>query len=404
MKLRSLLTRWVGFVAVGIRQTASRATQTARQRVRFSGLGVAVAIALLVTVTGLGVGLATSTTVYDDGVGYWITPDTNSPDSPLVATDGPQFSSVHETNERIAALEGVESATPVLAQVLRVEANDSAEYVLVVGVINSPGLDRVTGLETASMTMHDPYYGAGDYDGNWTGELVLSESAADLLDVSATEPVTVAGNSSFTVTTIETQSGGVGTVPTALVQLSELQRVTGATAYDQADQFVVNTNSPAVRDDLEGIYPQSSVQSRSEMIASSTQESEISMALAVTAFAVSLFIGTLFVVTTSGLELVADRQQLAILSAMGISVRSQLRLVGTQTIALTGIGGLVGSLGGMVCIQVINAVAVRTITTEPIAVFSPWFVPYGTGVGLLVGLLSVPFLVAVTRRVSGGVP
>lgn len=404
MTLRERLTRWAGFVAVGIRRTASRATATAQQRVRFSGLGVAVAIALLVMVTGLGVGLATSTTVYDDEIDYWIVPETESPESPLVATDAPQFSSVHETTERITALEGVDSATPVLAQVLRVESENASEFILVVGVVDTPALDQVTGLETASMTPHDPYYADGAYNGTWTGDVVLSESSADLLGAAANDSVTIAGNSSFTVTGVETQSGAAGTVPTALVQLSELQRITGAATYDQADQFVVSTNSPAVQDDLAEIYPQSSVRSRGEMAASSTRESDMSLALALTAFTVSLSIGTLFVVTTSGLELVADRQQLAILSAMGVSVRSQLRLVGTQTLVLTGLGGLVGALGGLAGIRVINAVAVRTITTEPIAVAHPWFVPYGIGVGLLIGLLSLPVLAVVTYRVSGGVP
>src|SRR6056297_879091 len=145
MKIRRLLTRWIGLIAVGIRRTASRATHTAKQRSRFSVLGVAVAIALLIMVTGLGVGLATSTTVYDDDVDYWIVPETDSPESPLIATDNIQFSSVHETNDRIRNYDGVDATTPVLAQVLQIESSDTAEYILVVGVINTPELDRVVG-------------------------------------------------------------------------------------------------------------------------------------------------------------------------------------------------------------------------------------------------------------------
>ncbi|MDS0475671.1 FtsX-like permease family protein [Natrinema sp. 1APR25-10V2] len=404
MRLRQRLTRWLGFIAVGIRRTASRATATAQQRVRFSCGGVAVAIALLVMVTGLGVGLATSTTVADEEIDYWVVPDTDSPSSPLVATDDPQFGAVHETNARITELDGVDAATPVLAQVLPVEANDSTEYVLVVGVISSPELGQVTGLETAALTPHDPYYAAGAYNGTWTGEVVLSDGAADLFGVTADESVTIAGNSSFTVTRIETHSTTGGTVPTALVQLSELQRVTGAAQYDQADQFVVSTATPAVKDDIAGLYPQSTVQSRGAMTVSSTRDSALSLALALTAVVVALTIGTLFVVTTSGLELVVDRQQLALLSAMGISVRSQLCLVGTQTLVLTGLGGVLGSVGGLVGIRLINTVAMRTLTTEPIAVSHLWFIPYGTGVGLVIGLLSLPLLLVITRRMTGGVP
>ncbi|WP_083902879.1 ABC transporter permease [Natrinema versiforme] len=404
MKIRKLLIRWLGLVSVGIRRTASRATYTAKQRIRFSVLGVAIVIALLVMVTSLGVGLATSTTVYDEDIDYWIVPDTNSPESPLIATDNPQFSSVHETNNRIREHEEVESATPVLSQVLQMGTNETKEYILVVGIINTPELDRVSGLGSSPLTPNDPYYANGEYKGEWTGNTVLSQSAAETLSVSSGDPISVAGNNSFTVTAVDNQSRSVGNVPTALVQLSELQSLTGSTTYDQAEQFVVGTNSPTVQSDLQEIYPDSSVRSRGEMTASNTRDSDLSLALALTAFLVSLSIGLLFVVTTSGLEIVADRQQLAILSAMGISTKSQLKLVGVQTIVMTGVGGLLGAVSGLVGIRLMNIAATRTITTEPIAVSHPLFVGYGISVALLIGLLSLPFLLVAARRVSGGVP
>ncbi|ELY77532.1 ABC transporter permease [Natrinema gari] len=404
MKIRQLLTQWIGLIAVGIRRTASRATDTAKQRSRFSVLGVAVAIALLIMITGLGVGLATSTTVYDDDIDYWIVPETDSPESPLIATDNIQFSSVHETNDRIRHYDGVDATTPVLAQVLRIESSNTAEYVLVVGIINTPELDRVVGVNSDLLTPQDPYYVTGEYNGKWTGEVVLSESAADILTAASGDAVTVAGNNTFTVTAIDNQSSSTGDMPTALVQLSELQRITGAAEYDQADQFVVSTNSPAMKNKLEGVYPRSSVQTRGELTANKVAESDLSLALAFTALVVSLSIGTLFVVTTAGLEIVADQQQLAVLSAMGLSVRSQLQLVGTQTVVLTGLGGMIGTIGGLAGIRLINIVAVRTITTEPIATSHPVFIIYGIGVALVVGLLSLPVLLLTARRVSGGVP
>ncbi|ELY72304.1 hypothetical protein C487_19013 [Natrinema pallidum DSM 3751] len=140
------------------------------------------------------------------------------------------------------------------------------------------------------------------------------------------------------------------------------------------------------------------------MTVSDTRDSELSLALALTAFLVSLSIGMLFVITTSGLEIVADQQQLVILSAMGISTRSQLKLIGVETIVMAGLGGLFGAVSGVVGIRLINIVSIRTITTEPIAVSHPLFIGYGVSVALLVGLLSLPFLLVTARRVSGGVP
>ncbi|WIV68851.1 ABC transporter permease [Natrialbaceae archaeon AArc-T1-2] len=401
MTLRNRLARWLGLIRVGVRQTITRATHTARKRVLFSILGVAVAIGLLVVVTGVGIGLATGTTVYDDDIDYWIVPEDDGDRSPLVATDGPQFGAVHETTETLQARDDVQSATPVLTQVMRLESEDSDEYVLVVGIINSPGMDRVSGIATDGLSTGDPYHA----DGEWTGEVVLSRGAAELLETSAGDPMTVGGNESFTVAAVDDGDGeNVGNIPTALVQLGELQVLTGASEHDQADQFVVQTDSPEVSDDLEELYPQSAVHSRAGLTASQTIDSDLPLALALTAFVVAVSIGTLFVITTTGLELVADRKQLATMAAIGLSTHSQLRLVGVQTLVMSVLGGVVGAVGGLAGIALVNTVAVRTITTEPIAVSHPVFLVYGVLVAILIGLLSLPYLLVLTRRLSGGVP
>ncbi|WP_265111021.1 ABC transporter permease [Halosolutus halophilus] len=404
MSIHTVVRRWVGLVGVAVRRAVSRATHTAQQRVLFSVLGVAIAITLLVAVTGIGIGLATGTTVYDDDVDYWIVPESDGINSPLVATDGPQFGSVHETTDRINEIEDVTSATPVLIQVLRVEGGSSTEYVLVVGVVDHPDVDRVAGVSTTPLTPGDPYYADGGYDGQWTGEVVLSDSAAAVLEASAGDSVTVGGNGSFTVAGVDESAERIGDVPTAVVQLSELQSVTGADRHDQADQFIVATNSPAVEDELAGVYEQSAVLTRSELTATQTIDAELPVALGFAAIVVAVTIGTLFVVTTSGLELVADRQQLATMSALGVSVRSQLTFVSVQTLVTTALGGLLGGIGGLVTVRVVNELATRTITTEPIAASSPLFVPYGLVVGVVIGLLSVPWLLVATRRLTGGVP
>jgi putative ABC transport system permease protein len=405
MGLRNRFRRWVGLFSIGIRRTISRATHTARQRTIFSILGVTIAIALLVVVTSIGVGLATGTTVYDDDIDYWIVPDGDGGNSPLIATDGVQFGSVHETNDRIMAIDGVTASTPVFSTVLRVESETSDEYVFVVGVIKTPGIDRVAGVETAGLTAGDPYYAQGRYDGERTGDIVLSDGAAELLDASEGSDVRINGEASFTVRDVsQTQAGAVGDVPTALVHLSELQVITGGSRSDQANQFVVKTNSPGVDEALTEVYPESSVYSRGQMLASETTGSDLPLALALTAFVTSVAIGILFVVTTMGLEIVADRRQLATMSAIGLSTRSQLGIVGVQTVATTGIGGVFGGLLGLGVIRLTNEIAVRTITTEPIALFHPGFVGYGIAVAVLIGVSSLGYLLFLTRRVTGGVP
>jgi putative ABC transport system permease protein len=393
-------SRWIGIIGVGLRRAITRATRTNRRRVAVSVFGVVVAISLLVVVTGIAIGVGAGTTVYDDETDYWIVPESDTAESPLLSTDGPQFGSVHEATGRITSIEGVDAATPILSQIYRVEANDSGEYVLVFGIINEPELETVLGLDTASLTQGDPYHASGDP----TDELVLSSSAAELLGVSEDDTVTIR-NTDFTVTAVSERSGStVGNVPAALVHLSELQAITGADTYDQADQFVVKTQSPGVKSELEGVYPESAVYSRSEMIVSQTLDSDLSLALSLTSFIVSIVIGTLFVVTTMGLEIVADSRDLMTLSAIGISTRSQLGIVGMQIFTTVGIGGLLGGGVGLGAVTLVNQVAIRTLTSEPIALFHPLLGVYGFAVSIVVACVSVGYLLFLTRRVTGSVP
>ncbi|ELY93046.1 hypothetical protein C482_20266 [Natrialba chahannaoensis JCM 10990] len=403
MSVRTRLTRWIGLIRVGVRRTISRTVGTDQRRMQLSILGVAAIIALLVVVTGLGLGLATGTTVYDDDIDYWVVPEDSGSSSPLLATDNPRFGSVHDSTEQFRT-EEVTFATPVLSQILQLEADGETEFILVVGVINEPGLDAVTGVTTDGLSDGDPYYADGSYDGPWTGDVVLSQSASNLLEAGSGTQLTVAGNESFTVTGVDDGSDTVGNVPVAVMQLSELQRLTGAAEHDQADQFIVGTNSPAVETTLKDRYPQSEVLTRGELTTNEAMDSELPLALAVTAFIIAISVGTLFVLTTNGLEVVADQRQLATLAAIGISTRSQLVLVGVQTMVVTGIGGFLGAVAGMGGIWAVNTGAMELLTTEPIALSESWFLLYGGGVGLLIGVLSLPYLLVLARRVSGGVP
>lgn len=396
----SRLVRWTGIVSVGLRRAATRAIRTNRQRVALSIFGVVVAICLLVVVTGIGMGLAAGTTVHDDEIDYWIVTEAQGTESPLVSMDGPQFGSVHETTDHIIAIDGVESATPVLSQIFLIESNERNEYILIFGIIDHSGLESVLGLDTAALTPGDPYYSSDEP----TDEIVLSRSAANLLDINEGESVAIRGQE-FTVIDISDRSGGTAsTVPTAIVQLSELQQITGADEYDQADQFVVKTETPAVKSELEGIYPESSVYSRSEMIVSQTIDSDLTIALSLTAFIISVVIGTLFVVTTMGLEIVADKQNLATLSAMGLSLRSQLGIIGMQVATTVCIGGLIGGVTGLGVIKLVNAIAMITRTDEPIALFHPLLGVYGAGVSVVIAVISILYLLVLTKRLSGGVP
>ncbi len=376
-----------------MRQAVNRATGPDHQRVRYVLIGVTVAITLLVVVTAVGVGLATSATVYDDDVDYWIVPETDGASSPLIDTDGPSFGEAHTTAAELEEYSGVEYASPISTRVLTVEHADRSEYVLVIGAINSPGIGTIAGVDAETLPRTDPE--------TTSGEVVLSETTGALLEAAQTDTVTIEGEE-FSVTAVDEGSATGSTVPVVLMPLSDFQALTES--GDVADQFVVGTNDPGIESELEGLYDQSTVQSRAELTASETVDADVPFALSLTAFVVSVVIGTLFVLTMMGLELVRERPQLRTLAAIGLSTGSQVRLIAVQTLLLTALAGLLGGVLGTLLTIGINELAAGWLTSGPIAVAHPALVAYGVVAALVIGVVSLPGLVIMVRRFTRGVP
>ncbi len=369
--------------------------------------GVAVAVALLLVVTSVSAGLVTGTTVGTDETDYWILPE-GSAGSAVTAVEGQRLGQVHPVTERLTARPGVTDATPVLTGVLRLGPADSdvePQYVVVLGVLPGASEQRVAGLPTDALSPGDPYYANGSYNGTWTGEAVVSESAASTLgsEGGQVEPGTslqVAGtefDEGFTVSTIATTDGpGIGQLPVAVVHLAELQRLTGGTSGDVADQILVSTDGSVAAEDLDGVYPNAQVLTRGELLTSRAQQSGLPVAMAAAALVVAVVVGTLFLVTTVGFSVLADAEYRAVLAAIGVSGTSRATLVAGETLATAGVGGLVGVGCWLVAAAVVALLGVFG-TAVPFAV-RPVFGLYGLLVALGVGLVALPPLVVVSRR------
>lgn len=403
------LHRWRGRVGLAWRWVRSQALETAPKRTWMSVVGVAMAIALLVSVTGLAIGIASPMAGAGGDNEYWIVPETSGESSPLVAADEPQFGSAHAANERLLEHDHVETSTPLLMQVVLIESDSGAtEYVVALGVIPDSASESVMGLPTAAMTPGDPYYENGSYNGTATDEIVLSDGAAALLEAEEGSELSVSGGGttqSFTTIDVDEGDDGsvLGTTPIAILQLSELQTISGAAEHDQADQFLVQTSSTSAINDLEGLYDEAEVYSSSEMTTQQVLDSDLALALSLTAVLVSIFVGTLFIATTMVFEMVGNRSQLASLHAMGIGLRSQLSLYALQTIIVTAIGGLLGGLVGLLGIRLLNLAAEQVSSVGAVAVGHPVFLVYGFAVALVIGLITIPFLgLALWRLDVGG--
>jgi len=407
----SVLARWRGVLGLAGRRLLRRTDNGLFNRVTVTVLVVAVTVALLVVVTGVSAGLASESTVRSDAVDYWVVPESANTLTSVVSVQGPQLGDVHRRTDEIRSIAGVTAATPVLVEVLRIRAENGErpEFVLAIGVIPGEAPARVAGVPTSGLAPGDPHYSDGSYDGPVTGEVALSGAAADLLNASAGDDLTVGSPATGTVAYSEYSVAAVsepgaqsprGSLPVAVVHLSELQSLSGAADGDGADQFLVQTNSPGVRSELQGTYPGTTVVSRGGLNPEPILSSDLPLAISGTALLVVVVIGTLFVATTMGLEAEADRQFLAVLAALGLSKRTRLAVVAGTTLGLAAVGGVVGVGLAAVSAAALNWLLTTQFSLPAVMRLHPLLGVYGIGVAILMGLFALPYPLRVASETA----
>lgn len=374
------------------------------RRVLLTAVGVALAVGLMITVTGIALGLASGNTVQSEDVDYWIVPEGSGTSSVAVSVQGPKLGAVHSVNDRLATDERISYATPVQLAIVQATAGNTTDYVLAVGIVPDTKNRTVAGLPTGQLTPGDPYYDNGSYNGTWTSDAVLSNAAAEVLASSGDEQVRLGSTSdrSFEIrqTTASDLSSGLGPVPVMVVHLAELQQITGGTSGDQADQFLVSTNAPGTRESLEGIYPRTRVIASGGLGAPEVSTESLPLAVAVAATIAALLVGVLFVATLMGLEITADRRNIATLAAIGMSSRSRLLLVSFETVTVSLLGGVLGIGLGVAGTFIVNYGSQSMLGTGSIARFHPALAGFGLVTALLIGLLAAPYPIWISHRTN----
>lgn len=374
----------------------------AAPRVVLSLAGVAIAVGLMIAVTGVSLGLASQSVVQSEGVDYWIVPEQAGVESIAISTGGPRLGDVHETSRQIRSDPDVTYATPVLLELVPVREATTGErtYVLAAGIVPEPG-QKILGLPTNDLTPGDPHYANGTYDGPRTNEAILNTAAAEVTNTSMGDRLTFASaNRSLQVLNV-TQGNTetvAGNVPVMLVHLSELQTLTGGDSGDTADQLLVSTTEPAVRDRLTDRYPRTTVVTREGLSAQQVSASNLPLAVAITAVVSTVVVGVLFITTLMGLEVSADRNQLGALTAIGFSRRSLSLLVASETVGLSLVGGLVGIVVGFGGVLAANVLGERLFGVGSVAVFEPRLAALAVGVALAIGIIGALYPVWLTRR------
>lgn len=394
--------RLVAVFRLGVRRLAGKLRGPGSPRLILSVTGIAVAIMLLTTVSAIILGLGSQIAVQSENVDYWVVPESGDLQTVAVSTGGPQLGQSHAITAEIAADKRVSHTTPVLLQIIPIDGPSGTEYILFVGVVPpEKSAPTIAGLPTAPLTPGDPYHANGSYAGTWTGEAVLNPTTADLLNVSPGGQIPLSDTAQpITVTTVADGdfTTGVGSVPVALVHLSELQQITDVTGTDAADQILVDTTVAGVQARLEGIYPQTVVVTQTGLATRDTSTSSLPLAMVAAAFVTALIVGVLFTATMMGLEVSTDRRELGTLTALGYSGRSLTVLVVAETLSLAVAGGVIGvGLGGLATLGV-NALSKTLFGVASLAVFRPALLGYGLAVSLAIGICAIPYPIYLSRR------
>jgi putative ABC transport system permease protein len=389
-------------LGLGAQLVVQRLRHTAPRRTIITILGIAFAVGLCLTVSGVSVAVADQGSVVGSNVDYWIVPESESSSTLPVSVGGPQFGDVHSVASQLTARDDIAYASPVSVRLLELSHANTTEYVLAAGVIAHPDL-TIAGVNTSALTAGDPYYADGNYNGTRTGEVVLSSGASELLNASRADTVDfpTRTNTAQSFSVVEVTSGGasgLGSVPIAVVHLSELQAITGGTSGDTADQILVATQSVGVRDDLASLYEHSQVTTRSDSGLATVANSDLALALSGAGLLVALVVGVLFVATTMGLEVTTDRRLWATLTAVGFSSRSRMLVLSLQTCLLALVGGLLGALLGRIGVFTANTAINSLLENTVVAVYPLEFVPYALLIALGIAVLTTPYLLWLTSR------
>ncbi|QCW02917.1 ABC transporter permease [Natrinema pallidum] len=403
-------TRWRGVIGLTLSRWWRRATRTTRGRIASTVAAVALTIAFLVVVTGIALALADGGMATADDADVRITPEESGTLSSVDGVEGPRLGATNERAAAIRSRDGVEHASPVLVETARLESTDGdPRTVRLIGFVPDGESRTVAGLPTTALEPGDPHYANGSYDGPRNRELVLSPTAAERLDATAGDELSVsmggaerAGGATASVTVTAVADGGAGGsgAPIALVHLSELQSFSGAETGELADRLLLWGEADAARSAATDAYPAAAVEVAGGTDPSTLFEDGLAFATSVIALLVGVTVCASFVATTMGMTVDEDRRTLAVLESVGFLTRSRLAVVAVSMGITTVVGSIVGIGLGAAGIVAVNAVAGATVAPGTVAHFHPVFVPYAIGVALVAGLVAVPYPLAVAARTA----
>ncbi len=380
--LRTTLVRLrtvIGVALAGLRHDRTRSV--------LAVFGIALAVVATATLAGTGYGvIATGEERFESADrDLWIT---GGPVQFAPGTVGGVENSLygaHEVSAEIERRDDVQTAVPMSFQTVYVGQNDSEFETLVgVGAPARGGSVRIT--EGEQFSQRDVHYANGTYDGPMTHEVVIDERTASLLNVSVGDTLHIGGTIAdarqheFTVVGISpTFSRFLGT-PTVVVQLSELQEITGTTGTDSASLITValadGADPETVSAELEREYPEYEIRTNREQLQATLERQAVVLASGASLVGLAVIAGIALTINLLLGLVYQQRRELAALQALGAAPSTLIGFTVVQAIVLGLLGGVLGVGLTVPLATLLNQVATALVGFENV-VRTPTFVLQG---------------------------
>jgi putative ABC transport system permease protein len=366
-----------------------------RARTVLAVVGIAVAVLSTTLLASLGYGVfETGQQKFDQsGRDLWVTGGSLS-DGP--GGYGTAILNAHEVARDIDDREDVASAVPMAFQAVYV-GNGSGEMKPLVGV-GVPGGGPFVSFEKGSLPHGDGHYANGSYDGPMFHEVVIDRRTATMFDVGINDTLYVGGSvesarqHEFTVVGISPTFSSFLGAPTVMTYLSELQEVTGTTGTDKATFITValedGADPAAVEAEFQEAYPDYITRTNDEQMQSVLQHNAVVIAVGGALVVLAVVAG--FALTLNVLSIVVFQQseELAALTALGVSDRTLVGMVAAQGVLLGAIGGLLGVAATPPSVVALNYVAAEIVGFEDLVQAPGPVLLVGAAIALVIGTLA----------------
>ncbi|WP_115865046.1 ABC transporter permease [Halorussus litoreus] len=365
-----------------------------RARTVLAVVGVAVAVLSTTLLASIGFGVVeTGQQKFDaSGRDLWITGGTLSGGSG--GGFGASILNAHEVSEDLDARDDVRSSIPMSFKSVYV-GNGSGEMKTLVGVGVLGGGPFVQVTEGSGFEEPDTHYADGSYDGPMTNSVIIDSRTAALFDVGVGDTLQIGGSvesarqHQFTVVGISPTFSGFLGAPTATVHLSELQQVTGSTGTDAATFIAVDlepgADRQAVEAQLQEEYPDYEVRTNQEQMQSVLQQNAVVLAVGGALVVLAVIAGFALTVNVLSIVVFQQREELAALTALGVSSRTVVAMVAAQGVLLGALGGILGLAVTPPAALALNYAAAEIVGFEGLVQSSASVLAVGGVIALVIG-------------------